>query len=155
MKTGLRFVMATALVALVPALPGLAAPAAAPAKAAIGQWGVDTSGLSKTARPGDDFYRYVNEGWLKTAKMLPGIPFMDGFVEAYLATEQRVGGIIQQSRETTDAPGSPEQMIGDFHRSHANTERRNALGITPIASTLSIISGTTDRNDIAKLMAMP
>ncbi len=33
MKTGLRFVMATALVALVPALPALAAPAAAPAKA--------------------------------------------------------------------------------------------------------------------------
>jgi len=155
MKTGLRFVMATAFVALVPALPALAAPAAAPAKAAIGQWGVDTAGLSKTARPGDDFYRYVNEGWLKTARMLPGIPFMDGFVEAYLATEQRVGGIIQQSRETTDAPGSPEQMIGDFHRSHANVERRNALGITPIASTLSIISGTTDRNDIAKLMAMP
>ncbi len=124
-------------------------------KAQIGVWGVETADISKSVRPGDDFYRHVNEGWLKTAKMLPGIPFMDGFVEAYLATEQRVGGIIQQSRETTDAPGSPEQMIGDFHRSHANTERRNALGITPIASTLSIISGTTDRNDIAKLMAMP
>jgi len=155
MKTGLHLFMATALVALVPALPVYAAPAAAPAKAAIGQWGVDISGLSKTARPGDDFYRHVNEGWLKTARMLPGIPFMDGFVEAFLAAEQRVGSIIKQSRETTAAPGSPEQMIGDFHRAHANIERRNALGITPIASTLSIISGTTDRNDIAKLMAMP
>lgn len=155
MKMGLRFVMATALVALVPVLPVLAAPAAAPAKAAIGKWGVDTTGLSKTARPGDDFYRYVNEGWLKKAKIPPGIPFIDGFLEAYLNTEQRVGGIIQQSRESTDAPGSPEQMIRDFHRSHANIERRNALGITPIASTLSIISGTTDRNDLAKLMALP
>ncbi|WP_143736984.1 hypothetical protein [Erythrobacter tepidarius] len=30
--------------------------------------GVDRDGLSPTVRPGDDFYRYVNEGWLKTAK---------------------------------------------------------------------------------------
>lgn len=144
--------MATALVAL---LQPAGAALAQPQKAAIGQWGVDTAGLSKTVRPGDDFFRYANEGWLKTAKMPPGIPWIDGFVEAYLATEERVGGIIEMARQSTDAPGSPEQMIGDFHRSHANMERRNALGITPIASTLSIISGITDRNDIARLMALP
>jgi endothelin-converting enzyme/putative endopeptidase len=148
--------IATALVALLlTGGPAAAAPATQPPRAAIGQWGVDITGLSKTVRPGDDFYRFVNEAWLKTAKMPPGIPYIDGFVEVYLATEQRVGGIIQQSRETTDALGSPEQLIGDFHRSHANIERRNALGITPIASTLSIIAGTTDRNDIARLMALP
>jgi endothelin-converting enzyme/putative endopeptidase len=124
-------------------------------KAQIGVWGVETANIAKSVRPGDDFYRHVNEGWLKTAKMPPGIPFMDGFVEAYLATEQRVGGIIQMGRESTDAPGSPEHMIGNFHRSHANTERRNALGITPIASTLSIIAGTANREDIAKLMTLP
>lgn len=118
-------------------------------------WGVDPDGISRTVRPGDDFFRYVNEGWLKEAKIPPGIPWIDGFVEAFLNTEARVGEIIQISRESTDEPGSPEQMIGDFHRSHADMERRNALGISPIASTLSIISGTTDRNDIAKLMALP
>ena len=57
--------------------------------------------------------------------------------------------------ESTDEPGSPEQQIGDFHRSHADIERRNALGITPIASTLSIIAGTTDRADMARIMAYP
>jgi putative endopeptidase len=139
-----------------PATPAAAAATTtSSAKAAIGQWGVDTAGLSKTVRPGDDFYRYVNEGWLKTAKAPPGIPFMDAFVEVYLSTEQRVAGIIEESRQSTDEPGSPEQMIGDFHRSHANVEQRNALGITPIASTLSIIAGTSERTDIARIMAYP
>ncbi|RDV07416.1 M13 family peptidase [Sphingorhabdus pulchriflava] len=124
-------------------------------KAAIGTWGVDTTNMSKTVSAGDDFYRYVNEGWLKTAKAPTGIPYIDAFVEVYLSTEQRVGGIIAEARETTDAPGSPEQMIGDFHRSASDMERRNALGITPIASTLSIVAGTTDRNDIARIMAYP
>ena len=43
----------------------LAAPP--PGKAEIGTWGVDTAGLSKTVRPGDDFYTYVNEAWARTA----------------------------------------------------------------------------------------
>ena len=126
-----------------------------PPKAQIGEWGVDTTGMSRTVRAGDDFYRYVNEGWLKTAKAPAGIPYIDAFVEVYLSTEQRVGRIIAEARESTDAPGSPEQMIGDFHRSTSDMERRNALGITPIASTLSIVAGTTDRNDIAKIMSYP
>ncbi|WP_439534474.1 M13 family metallopeptidase [Polymorphobacter sp.] len=128
---------------------------AATPKPAIGQWGVDISGLSRTVRPGDDFYRYVNEAWLGTAKAPPGVPFIDAFVEVYLATEQRVGGIIDEARQGKGAPGTPAQMIGDYHRSHADTARRNALGITPIASTLSIVAGTTDRADLARIMAWP
>jgi endothelin-converting enzyme/putative endopeptidase len=135
--------------------PASAAPPANPPKAAIGQWGVDTAGLSKTVRPGDDFYRYVNEAWLKTATLPTGVPYIDSFVEVYLSTEQRVAGIIEEARQSSDAPGSPEQMIGDFHRSHADMERRNALGITPIASTLSIISGLKDRTELARVMAWP
>jgi endothelin-converting enzyme/putative endopeptidase len=106
-------------------------------------------------RPGDDFYRYVNAGWLTTATAPPGLPAIDSFVEVYLSTEQRVAGIVAQARETTGAPGSPEQLIGDFHRSHANRARRDALGITPIASTLSIIAGTTDKRELARIMASP
>ncbi|WP_086618765.1 M13-type metalloendopeptidase [Erythrobacter tepidarius] len=59
------------------------------------------------------------------------------------------------ARESTDAPGSPEQMISDFHRSHADMARRNALGLTPIASTLAIIGGTQDRAGFARIMAYP
>lgn len=126
-----------------------------PAAPAMANWGVDPAGISRTVRPGDDFYRYVNEGWLKIAKPPEGVPYIDSFVEVYLATEQRIAGIIAMARESTDEPGSPEQMIGDFHRSHTDMERRNALGITPIASTLAIIGGTQDRAGLARIMAYP
>jgi putative endopeptidase len=141
------------LFAVSPSMASAAPNETPPAKAQLGDWGVDTGNMSKTVRAGDDFYRYVNEGWLKMAKPPAGIPFIDASVEVYLSTEQRIGGIIKEARESTDEPGSPEQLIGDFHRSHANIEKRNALGLTPIASTLSIIAGTTDRADMAKIMA--
>ena len=112
---------------LVPVLAGIALlPAAAlaqPAKAAIGEWGIDTAGMSKTVKPGDDFYRYVNEGWLKTAKMPQGLPATDSLTELYLSTEQRVLGILTEAREGNDAPGTPEQLIADYHRSVADRER--------------------------------
>jgi endothelin-converting enzyme/putative endopeptidase len=142
--------VATAVLALLP-LQG----ALADEKAAIGAWGVDTAGLSRTVRPGDDFYRYVNEGWLKTAKLPPGMASIDPFVEVQLSTEQRVAEIITEAREGNDAPGTPERMIADFHRSHSDTARRTALGITPIASTLSIVGGLKSRDDLAKVMAWP
>lgn len=150
--------LATLAVAMNAAIPivSFAGPDGQPSSTAqIGEWGVDTKNLSRTVRPGDDFYRYVNEGWLKTAKLPTGLPYIDAFVEVFLATEQRVGGIIAEARESNDAPGSPEQLIGDFHRSHSNMERRNALGLAPIASTLANVSAISSRADIARIMAYP
>jgi putative endopeptidase len=149
MKTLL--VSATALALLVQ--PGSAA-LAGPGSAAP-TWGIDTQGLSTSLRPGDDFYRYVNEGWLKTARPPEGLPYIDASVEVYLATEQRVKAIVARAREASGKPGSPEQMIGDFYRSHADMAHRNAIGLTPIASTLAIIGGTKDRAGLARIMAYP
>ena len=155
MKQVLLTSVAIALLMLGPAHAENAAEPAAPQAAAIGAWGVDTAGLSKTVKPGNDFYRYVNEGWLKTAKIPTGMAEMSSFVEVRLSTEQRVAGIIIEAREGNDAPGTPAQQIADYHRSHADMARRNALGITPIASTLSIIAGIKDRADLARIMAYP
>lgn len=148
-----QVLLATAALALL--WPTASLPRATQSKATIGDWGVDTGGISKKVRPGDDFYRHVNEAWLKIATPPPGVPYIDAFVEVYLSTEQRVAGIIEQSRQNSDAPGGPEQMIGDFHRSHADMERRNALGITPIDSKLSTIASLSDRADLARVMAWP
>jgi endothelin-converting enzyme/putative endopeptidase len=145
----------TAVLTLAPGYAANADVPAAPQKAEIGDWGVDTKGLSRMVKPGDDFYRYVNEAWLKEARIPAGLPAIDSFTEVYLSTEQRVADIITEAREGNDAPGTPEQQIADYHRSHSDMARRNALGITPIASTLSIIAGTEDRADIARIMAYP
>ena len=44
----------------------------APADANPNYWGVDTKNIAKDIQPGDDFYRYVNKGWLDTAKIPQG-----------------------------------------------------------------------------------
>jgi endothelin-converting enzyme/putative endopeptidase len=125
---------------------------AEPPKAAIGAWGIDTAGMSKTVRPGDDFYRYVNERWLKTAKIPQGLPATDALTELYLSTEQRVLEIIKEAREGNDAPGTPEQLIADYYRSFADRDRRNALGLTPIAAGLGMLMEADTHSDLARAM---
>jgi len=142
--------VAAAVLALLPVQHALADD-----KAEIGAWGVDTQGLSRTVKPGDDFYRYVNEGWLKKAQIPAGMASLDPFVEVELSTEARVADIITEAREGNDAPGTPEQMIADFDRSHSNRAKRNELGLTPIASTLATVGSLKSRDDLAKAMAWP
>jgi endothelin-converting enzyme/putative endopeptidase len=144
---GSSVVAVLAVLALQPAATRAESP-----KAEIGEWGIDTTGLSKTVRPGDDFYRYVNEGWLKTAKIPQGLPATDALTELYLSTEQRVLGIITEAREGNDAPGTPEQLIADYHRSVADRDRRNALGLAPIAASLGMLMGAETHSDVARAM---
>jgi putative endopeptidase len=35
-----------------------------PARPMYGAWGYDTAGADHSTRPGDDFFRYANGGWL-------------------------------------------------------------------------------------------
>ena len=144
---GLGVIVMLATFAMLPA-----AALAESRKATIGEWGIDTTGLSKTVRPGDDFYRYINEGWLKQAKIPQGLPATDALTELYLSTEQRVLGIITEAREGNDAPGTPEQLIADYYRSFADRERRNELGLTPIAASLGMLMGANTHSDVARAM---
>lgn len=152
MKQRILTGLAAALLALVSAI---ADDTGSAPKAAIGAWGVDTQAMSRTIRPGDDFYRYVNEGWLKTAKIPAGMASLDPFVEVQLSTETRVARIIKEARDSNGAPGTPQQLIADFHRSYADVTRRNALGSKPIASTLSSIERLRTREELAKAMIWP
>ncbi len=139
-----------ATLALLLATPALAA---TPAKPAIGSFGVDTSGLSKTVRPGDDFYRYVNESWLKLAQIPAGMAGIDPFVEAELVAEARAAAIIDKARAANGAPGTPAQMIADLHAAHADMARRNALGLTPIAGQLAALQKLDSHDALARAMA--
>jgi endothelin-converting enzyme/putative endopeptidase len=124
-------------------------------KAEIGSWGVDLNGLSKAARPGDDFYGFVNEGWSRTATIPAGMPAYDDFVRLYLSNQQRVDGIIKELLATRQPPGSSEQQIADLYRSASDRARLNRLGLQPIRKDLADIAAIRSHEDVARNFALP
>lgn len=133
----------------------LAGSAMAQTGPATGKWGVDLSGLSTTVRPADDFYRYVNEGWLARARIPTGMAEMNVGLEVYLKTEEQVRGVIASVSLGRHAAGSPEQQISDFARSRSDTARLNALGVAPIQADLDAVLRISTRSELARMMGRP
>ncbi|MBB1092691.1 M13 family metallopeptidase [Rhodopseudomonas palustris] len=133
----------------------LTAPARAGDKPVLGNWGIETQTISATVRPGDDFYRYVNEGWLKTAAPPPGMAYANSFVDAYQRTQGQLQKLIDGILVSTPAPGSDEAKIAALYRSYIDVAGRNQRGLSPIKSDLDSIWAIKTHEDAARLQGQP
>lgn len=123
--------------------------------AALGDFGVETQYISDTVDPGDDFYRFVNEGWIDTAELPQGFSSLSGFTELFLSTEERVQGLINEAAAREGADGTPEQQIGALYRSYMDTDRLEELGLTPIQDEINQVLASETHEDIARWMGRP
>ncbi|MFZ4807260.1 MAG: M13 family metallopeptidase [Hyphomicrobiaceae bacterium] len=124
-------------------------------KPILGTWGVETQHISKSIKPGDDFYRYVNSGWLKDAKPPAGLPYANGFVDAYLRTQGRLETLVDKIVAGNPAPGTDEHIIASFYKSYLDVARLNQLGLSPIRADLTAMSAITTHEEAARWMARP
>ncbi|WAC39023.1 hypothetical protein [Pedobacter sp. SL55] len=51
-------------------------------RALFGNWGIETQLISTKILPGDDFYRYVNDGWLTNKTIPAGASGLSNYSEA-------------------------------------------------------------------------
>lgn len=117
----------------------------------LGHWGIETRYLSRTVAPGDDFFRYVNEGWLSSMSLPQGFPRMDSFLEVALRTEQQLQAIITQ----VDDREVGGQQIRALYQSYMDAERVERLGLTPIRAELRSILQLSNHSEVARWMATP
>jgi len=130
------------------------APATPPATtdAKSDNWGVDIKNIAKEISPGDDFYRYVNKGWLDTAKIPQGMSAFDSFTEVVLTTEKQIDVIIKDAVAKNAQAGSPEQQVADLYATYTDIQGRNQRGFDMLKSELNAILASKDRSEIASKM---
>jgi len=122
----------------------------------LGPWGVELAHVTPSIDPGDDFYRFVNAGWLDTAELPQGFASNGAFVQLHLKTEARVREIVADASLSGSRDiDSPEARVAALHESYMDLDRIEALGLTPLAATLEAILALDDRSEIARMMARP
>ena len=121
----------------------------------LGDWGIQTENISDTVAPGDDFFRYVNEGWLDTTELPTGFSSFGAFTELYLRSEERIEDIIHEAAASDAEAGTLNQQIGDLYASYMDTGTLEALGLTPAQPGLERIAAAQTHEDIADLMGAP
>ena len=103
-------------------------------------------GMDKSVHPGDDFYAYVNGGWLKTNEIPadksiygPGFALID-------ETRKRVAALIEEPPYLSDEA----KKVGDFYSSYMDEAVIESKGIAPLKPELDEIARINDKRALAR-----
>ena len=113
--------------------------------------GIDKANMDINVRPQDNFYRYINGGWMNSNEIPSDKTAIGSFYDLRDKADDDVKVIIEVLAATKDlAIGTDEQKVADLFRSYMDTEQRNTAGIAPIQSILTAINNLQNKNDLAE-----
>ncbi len=119
--------------------------------------GIDTTNFDKSIRPQDDFFRYVNGGWLKKTTIAADATGAGSFQELSDRSRNGMHEVFEDaSKKPSDAPdqrkaaklvssmGGPTEaerkQVGDLYASFMDTTRIAKLGLAPLSSDMKAIA---------------
>lgn len=116
-----------------------------------GAWGFDLAGMDKTAKPGDDFYKYANGKWDEATQIPSDRARYGNFDKLAELSEARTRAIIEgaASGKTTD-PDSVK--VGAAYKAFMDEARIEALDAKPIAPELKEIKAVKTKEGFTALM---
>jgi putative endopeptidase len=102
--------------------------------------GIDTANFDHSVRPQDDFYRYVNGGWLKTAQIPADASSWGAFQELRENSRNALHQLFEEASTSNAKPGSPERQVGDLYASYMDSARVEQRGTKPLGPELEAIA---------------
>jgi len=115
---------------------------------------IDRSGFDTGVRPQDDFYAYVNGGWLSRTE-IPADKRMVGMLDTMISqAEDQLRDIVEEQSASEDHEmGSDEQLVADFFRAYMDSDRVEELGVRPIRDLLDAVRGARSAAELFELGA--
>ncbi|MBT5031095.1 MAG: peptidase M13 [Proteobacteria bacterium] len=112
--------------------------------------GVLVDNMNNSIAPEDDFFSYVNGGWLDSAEIPADKSRFGTFDLLRDKSQEDVRAIIDELADATAMAGSDEQKVGDLYRSFLDTETRERLGVKPLDPALKRIDDINDHSSLAR-----
>jgi len=124
----------------------------APLRAQRAVPGLDTAGMDRSVRPGDDFYLYANGAWLRGTTIPADRSSYGGFSIANDRAEARLTTIVQSVAAAPAKAGTDLRKIGDYYHSFLDTTAIEARGVEPLEPELNRIAAIGDRTALARYL---
>lgn len=115
--------------------------------------GIDPNNLDRSVKPSDDFYRFVNGGWLATNPIPPSEPAWGSFGVLRLANQDKLQAILEEAAKSNAASGTTQQKIGDFYASGMDEATLNQAGAAPLVEFLAKIDAIQSPADLQNVLA--
>ena len=123
--------------------------------AVFGKWGVETQFISTSILPGNDFYAYVNEGWLQSKTIPAGSSGLSNYSEVGNQVNERIAKVIHEGMDIKGTTDNSLKQIGALYLGYLDTDNIDKLGLKPIQKDLKQIFALNSYEDVAKWMANP
>ncbi|HET9116487.1 MAG TPA: M13-type metalloendopeptidase [Pseudonocardiaceae bacterium] len=115
--------------------------------------GLLLAGYDRQVRVQNDLFGFTNGRWVRTTE-IPADRSQYGAFDALAdKSEQSLRAIVEESAAHPGPAGSPDQRIGDFYTSFMDTNRLEALGITPLKPGLARIDALATPADVLRYFA--
>ena len=130
----------------------LCSPAAWAATPASQPSGIDLAGIDHGVKPGDDFFRYANGGWLKTAQIPADRSSTGTFLKVFEQAEKNTAELIRNAGASHPAAGSNARKIADYYAAWMDTAAIEQHGLAPLKPELAQIDAIASRADLARVL---
>ena len=133
-----------------------ATPPAAPppvAKATLGTWGVDLTGMDTSVKPGNDFFSYVNGNWTKTAVIPADRSSTGSFQNLQILSEKRMRAIVDELEARPYSQlSADERKLRDLYDAFVDQKQIDERGLEPVKADLARIAALKSLKDVARVM---
>lgn len=110
--------------------------------------------LDQTVKPGDDFFRYANGGWIKR-NPIPGAYSSWGIGnEVQEEIRGRLRKINEDALKANAPEGSSTQKIGDFYYTGLDSLSIEKAGVSPLQEKFDVIDRAKDIHDLLDAAAL-
>jgi putative endopeptidase len=118
-----------------------------------GTWGVDLEGMDRSAKPGDDFFKFASGKWAASTTIPADKTRYGAFDMLHDLSEERVRSIVEKwAADKNLKGGTDEAKVAAIYRTFMDEAAVEKLDAKPIQPHLEAIRKAAKHEDIARLM---
>jgi putative endopeptidase len=118
----------------------------------FGTWGIDTAGMDRSAKPGEDFFRYVSGNWAENTPIPADRSSYGAFAILRDLSEARLRALVESYPLGNPATDGDAAKIAALYQAFMDEPAIEALGSKPVAPLLAAIRSADDKDKLAALM---
>ena len=118
----------------------------------MGTWGIDTAGMDKSVKPGDDFFGYVNGTWAKNTPIPADRSSYGGFAVLRDLSEARTRQLVEGYKAGNPAKDGDQAKVSAIYRGFMDEAAIERLDAKPIQPKIAAVRAVKNKDQMARLM---
>ena len=114
---------------------------------------INLADMDTLVRPQDDFYHYVNGGWIKANPLKPAYSSFGAFDVLSDRSIEQIHGIVDELAQGSYKAGSNEYRVSVLYKQAIDSVKRNELGAQPILDELKSIEAINSKKALVDFAA--